>query len=187
MHRFEVWAPLAKSVHVRVDGVDLPMKGPDASGSWSLDVSAATAGSDYGYLLDDDQTCYPDPRSQWQPSGVHGLSRVYDQDRFAWTDGSFHARPLASAVVYELHIGTFTPEGSLDAATSKLGYLSNLGITHVELMPVASFAGRNGWGYDGVSLFAVHEAYGGPDALKRFVNAAHDAGLSVLLDVAFSI
>jgi maltooligosyltrehalose trehalohydrolase len=186
VHRFEVWAPLAKSVHVRVDGVDLPMKGPDASGSWSLDVSAATAGSDYGYLLDDDQTCYPDPRSQWQPSGVHGLSRVYDQDRFAWTDGSFHARPLASAVVYELHIGTFTPEGSLDAATSKLGYLSNLGITHVELMPVASFAGRNGWGYDGVSLFAVHEAYGGPDALKRFVNAAHDAGLSVLLDVVYN-
>jgi maltooligosyltrehalose trehalohydrolase len=186
VYRFEIWSPFARSLRVRVDGADLPMEGPDPSGSWSLEVSDAHAGSDYGYLVDDDPTCYPDPRSQWQPSGVHGLSRVYDQGRFPWTDASFQAPPLASAVVYELHIGTFTPEGTLDGAIPKLGYLANLGITHVELMPLASFAGRNGWGYDGVSLFAVHEPYGGPDALKRFVNAAHDAGLSVLLDVVYN-
>lgn len=186
MHRFEVWAPYAKSVWVRVDGVDLPMEGPDQSGSWSLDVSQGHAGTDYGYLVNEDQTCYPDPRSQWQPNGVHGLSRIYDQDRFPWTDASFQAPPLASAVIYELHIGTFTPEGTLDAAIRNLGYLSNLGITHMELMPIASFAGRNGWGYDGVALFAVHEPYGGPDALKRFVSAAHDAGIAVILDVVYN-
>ena len=97
-------------------------------------------------------------------NGVHGLSRVYDQGAFAWTDTQFQAPPLASAVVYELHIGTFTREGTLDAAIEKLDYLVDLGITHVELMPVAAFAGNHGWGYDGVALFAVHEPYGGPDA-----------------------
>jgi maltooligosyltrehalose trehalohydrolase len=186
VHRFEVWAPFASSMRVRVDGIDMTMEGPDKSGSWRLEVSEAHAGTDYGYLVDEDQTCYPDPRSQWQPNGVHGLSRIYDQDRFPWTDASFQAPPLASAVVYEFHVGTFAPEGTLDAAIRKLGYLSNLGVTHVELMPIASFAGRNGWGYDGVSLFAVHEPYGGPDALKRYVNAAHDAGIAVILDVVYN-
>jgi maltooligosyltrehalose trehalohydrolase len=121
-----------------------------------------------------------------QPQGVHGLSRVYDQGAFAWTDGGFRPPPLSSAVVYELHVGTFTPGATLDAAIDKLGYLKNLGITHVELMPVAAFAGNHGWGYDGVALFAVHEPYGGPDALKRFVDAAHAAGLAVLLDVVYN-
>ena len=120
--------------------------------------------------------CYPDPRSQWQPNGVHGLSRVYDQTAFAWTDARFQAPPLASGILYELHIGTFTPEGTFDAAADKLDYLAELGVTHVELMPVAAFEGRHGWGYDGVALYAVHEPYGGPDGLKRFVNAAHAQG-----------
>jgi maltooligosyltrehalose trehalohydrolase len=118
------------------------------------------------------------------------MSRVYDQNSFAWSDScrgaKFQAPPLASGVVYELHIGTFTPEGTLDAAIGKLDYLKDLGITHVELMPVASFAGSHGWGYDGVALFAVHEPYGGPDALKQFVNAAHEKGLAVLLDVVYN-
>ncbi len=105
---------------------------------------------------------------------------------FAWSDANFQAPPLASAIIYELHIGTFTPEGTLDAAIEKLDYLEDLGITHVELMPVAAFAGNHGWGYDGVALFAVHEPYGGPDALKRFVNAAHGKGLAVLLDVVYN-
>jgi maltooligosyltrehalose trehalohydrolase len=190
MHRFEVWAPLPKKVAVRVNGAALPMQGPDEQGWWRLDVDAAGAGADYGYLIEDDETCYPDPRSEWQPHGVHGMSRLYDQNSFAWLDSSHSAKfqppPLASGVIYELHIGTFTPEGTLDAAIGKLDYLTELGVTHVELMPVASFAGNHGWGYDGVSLFAVHEPYGGPDALKRFVNSAHQKGLAVLLDVVYN-
>ena len=133
-------------------------------------------GTDYGYLLEDDTKAYPDPRSRWQPHGVHNLSRIYDQTAFAWSDAGFQQRPLASGMIYELHIGTFTEEGTLDSAIDKLDYLADLGVTHIELMPVAAFAGDRGWGYDGVALFAVHEVYGGPDALKRFVDAAHRQG-----------
>jgi maltooligosyltrehalose trehalohydrolase len=186
MHRFEVWAPFPKRVAVHVDGAAWPMAGPDERGWWRLDMAEAGPGSEYGFLVDDDPKPYPDPRSQWQPQGVHGLSRLYDQNAFCWTDGDFRAPALASGVVYELHVGTFTPEGTLDAAIGKLDPLAELGITHVELMPVAAFAGHHGWGYDGVALAAVHEPYGGPDALKRFVNAAHDKGLAVLLDVVYN-
>jgi maltooligosyltrehalose trehalohydrolase len=136
--------------------------------------------------VDDDAKVYPDPRSAWQPNGVHGLSRVYDHDRFAWSDAQFQAPPLASSIIYELHLGTFTAQDTFDAAIEKLDYLVELGITHIELMPVAAFEGRHGWGYDGVALFAVHEPYGGPDGLKRFVNAAHAKGLAVLLDVVYN-
>ncbi len=162
------------------------MQGPDRQGWWRADVSAAGPGSNYGYLIDNDDTCYPDPRSRWQPNGVHGLSRIYEDSAFAWTDAVFQAPPLSSAVLYELHVGTFTPEGTLDSAIDKLNYLAELGVTHVELMPVASFAGNHGWGYDGVALYSVHQPYGGPDALKRFVNAAHRRGLAVLLDVVYN-
>ncbi|HEX4030730.1 MAG TPA: malto-oligosyltrehalose trehalohydrolase [Terracidiphilus sp.] len=186
MHRFEIWAPLAKQMAVQIDGAAFPMQGPDESGFWRIALQAAGPGTDYGYLVDSEATPYPDPRSQWQPNGVHGLSRVYDQNVFAWSDAQFQPLPLASAVLYELHPGTFTEAGTLDAAIEKLDYLADLGITHVELMPVASFAGEHGWGYDGVALFAVHEPYGGPDALKRFVDAAHARGLAVLLDVVYN-
>jgi maltooligosyltrehalose trehalohydrolase len=186
MHRFEVWAPLPKKVAVRVNSVNLPMHGPDEQGWWRLDVDDAGAATDYCYLIDDDGKCYPDPRSLWQPHGVHGMSRLYDQDSFTWSDAKFRAAPLASAIVYEMHVGTFSHESTLDAAIGKLDYLANLGISHVELMPVASFAGDHGWGYDGVALYSVHEPYGGPDALKRFVNAAHEKGLAVLLDVVYN-
>ena len=166
--------------------LSMRMQGPDDRGWWHCQVENAGPGTDYGYLLDDDPKCYPDPRSEWQPNGVHGLSRIYDQAAFEWSDARFQAPPLASAIIYELHIGTFTPEGTFDAAAGKLAYLAELGVTHVELMPVAAFEGRHGWGYDGVALFAVHEPYGGPDGLKRFVNAAHQAGLAVLLDVVYN-
>ena len=136
--------------------------------------------------MDDDAKVYPDPRSAWQPNGVHGLSRIYDHSRFVWSDAQFQAPPLASGIVYELHVGTFTAQGTFDAAIEKLDYLVELGVTHVELMPVNAFEGRHGWGYDGVSLFAVHEPYGGPDGLKRFMNAAHAKGLAVLLDVVYN-
>ena len=133
-------------------------------------------GPNYGFLVDDDARIYPDPRSAWQPNGVHGFSRVYDQSKFVWGDAQFQAPPLSGGIVYELHVGTFTSLGTFDAAIEKLDYLVQLGVTHVELMPVAAFEGRHGWGYDGVALFAVHEPYGGPDGLKRFVNAAHAKG-----------
>jgi len=191
MHRFEVWAPRARKLAVQVSSATLEMTtlamdGPDEQGWWHLDVAEATPGSDYGYLINDDTKLYPDPRSLRQPNGVHGLSRLYDQGAFVWSEVNFKAPPLASAVIYELHIGTFTQEGTFDSAIGKLDHLTDLGVTHVELMPVASFAGDRGWGYDGVALFSVYETYGGPDALKRFVDAAHLKGLSVLLDVVYN-
>ncbi|MFP5249051.1 MAG: malto-oligosyltrehalose trehalohydrolase [Acidobacteriota bacterium] len=186
MHRFEVWAPFAKRVAVQVNGSAWPMESRGERGWWRLDAAEADAGSEYGFLIDDDPKPYPDPRSQGQPHGVHGLSRIYNQTAFAWTDAAFRAPALASGIVYELHVGAFTPEGTLNAAIGKLDALAELGITHVELMPVAAFAGNHGWGYDGVALYAVHEPYGGPDALKRFVNAAHERGLAVLLDVVYN-
>lgn len=186
MHSFEIWAPCAHTMSVFVNGSALPMQGPGDRGWWRVDAADAGPGDDYGFLIDDDGHPYPDPRSLWQPNGVHGLSRIYDRDAFRWTDAKFQAPPLPSAIIYELHIGAFTPQGTLDAAIEKLEYLRALGITHIELMPVASFAGNHGWGYDGVALYAVHEPYGGPDALKRFVNAAHEQGLAVLLDVVYN-
>ncbi len=186
MHLFKVWAPLATSLSVQVDGKPHPMSGPDDEGWWTLVVESAGHGTDYGFLIDKDSNVVPDPRSLWQPHGVHHLSRVYDQRAFQWSDQGFSAPPLASAVIYELHLGTFTSEGTLDSAITKFDYLHELGITHVELMPVAAFDGNHGWGYDGVALFAVHESYGGPDALKRFVDAAHNIGLAVLLDVVYN-
>ncbi len=186
MREFRVWAPFAQSVAVEVEGSSSSMTGPDDGGWWIAAVEKATNGTDYGFHLDEGKIAYPDPRSQWQPNGVHALSRVYDQSAFRWSDEGFQAGPLASAIIYELHVGTFTSEGTLDAAIAKFEYLRALGITHVELMPVAAFDGNHGWGYDGVSLYAVHEPYGGPDGLKRFVNAAHGLGLAVLLDVVYN-
>jgi maltooligosyltrehalose trehalohydrolase len=186
MYRFRVWAPLARNVSVKSGGVAYATQGPDDRGWWEQQVEEAGPGTDYGYLLDDDPKPYPDPRSEWQPNGVHGLSRIYDQSAFEWSDARFQAPPLPSAIIYELHIGTFTPEGTFDAAAGKLAYLAELGVTHVELMPVNAFEGQHGWGYDGVALFSVHKPYGGPDGLKRFVNAAHQARLAVLLDVVYN-
>ena len=185
MHRFRVWAPSAGSVRVEVQGNKYPLE-QRAGGWWEADVEAAGPGVDYSYFLNDEDLALPDPRSQWQPEGVHGPSRILDHSAYAWKDGGWQAPPLGSGIVYELHIGTFTPEGTLGAAEQKLDALRELGITHVELMPVAAFPGRQGWGYDGVDLFAPHEPYGGPEALKHFVDACHAKGLAVLLDVVYN-
>ena len=125
----------------------------------------------------------PDPRSPRQPYGVHGPSRTWDASAFAWTDDDWAGRNVLGGVMYELHVGTFTPEGTLDSAIERLDHLVDLGVDTVELMPVVPFPGDRGWGYDGVSWYAVHEAYGGPEALQRFVDAAHARGLAVCLDV----
>ena len=154
-------------------------------GGWFAIETDATAGDDYGFSLDG-ADALPDPRSPWQPNGPHELSRVVDHSAFGWTDGLWKGSPLAGAVIYELHIGTFTAEGTFDAAIERLPYLRDLGITAVELMPVAEFSGEHGWGYDGVDLFAPHHAYGGPDGLKRLVDACHAQGIAVIMDVVYN-
>jgi maltooligosyltrehalose trehalohydrolase len=186
MHRFELWAPLVTAAAVKVNGSLHLMQRVGDRGGWQAEEVQAGPLSDYGFSIDGDLSIYPDPRSQWQPSGVHTLSRLYDQQAFQWIDSSFQPAALSGGIIYELHVGTFTCEGTLDSAIEKLDDLVDLGVTHLELMPVASFAGEFGWGYDGVALFSVHEPYGGPDALKRFVNAAHAKGLAVLLDVVYN-
>jgi maltooligosyltrehalose trehalohydrolase len=185
MHRFRLWAPNAGKVSVQIAGQMYPLQQHDG-GWWQADVDPARPGMDYAYFLDDENLALPDPRSPWQPSGVHGPSRLLDHAAFPWTDAAWEAPPLSAAILYELHIGAFTPEGTLDAAQTKLDYLRDLGITHVELMPVNAFPGIQGWGYDGVDLFAPHEPYGSPDALKRFVDACHARSLAVLLDVVYN-
>jgi maltooligosyltrehalose trehalohydrolase len=186
MYEFKVWAPRPQQVAVQVGDSVYPMSGPDECGWWCAQVESAKPGDDYGFLLDDDPTPYPDPRSERQPHGVHGLSRIYDQHAFPWSDTRWQGPPLTGAVIYEMHVGTFTAGGTLDSAIARLDHLAELGITHVEIMPVAAFAGDRGWGYDGVALFAVTENYGGPDALKRFVDACHAKGLAVILDVVYN-
>jgi maltooligosyltrehalose trehalohydrolase len=155
------------------------------SGWWVVEAPLVRHGLDYAFRLGG-KGPWPDPRSPWQPRGVHGPSRWVDHDRFSWTDADWRQPPLGSAVLFELHVGTFTPEGTFDSAVARLDHLVDLGITHVELMPVAEFSGNRGWGYDGVDLYAPHHAYGGPDGLKRFVNACHGRGLAVLLDVVYN-
>jgi maltooligosyltrehalose trehalohydrolase len=186
MHEFKVWAPRANKIAVKIAEEITPMQGPSDTGWWKVSIDSAEDGTDYGFLLDDDTTVYPDPRSLWQPYGVHGFSRVYDQRRFHWTDDTWQGPPFSGAVLYELHIGTFTGEGTFDSAIERLDHLHELGITHIEIMPVNAFPGCQGWGYDGVALYAVQNNYGGPDALKRFVDACHNHGLAVILDVVYN-
>jgi maltooligosyltrehalose trehalohydrolase len=186
MHKFGVWAPKAKKMSLRWHEKTLPMKGPNKRGWWTLEVEEAGCGDDYGFLIDDDPTVYPDPRSLRQPNGVHGLSRLYNHADFKWHDELWRGSPKTGAVIYEMHIGTFSKEGTFDGAIQHLDYLEDLGVTHVEVMPVAEFSGDRGWGYDGVALFATHEPYGGPDGFKRFVDACHERCLSVVLDVVYN-
>ncbi|SEL71986.1 malto-oligosyltrehalose trehalohydrolase [Streptacidiphilus jiangxiensis] len=182
-HRFSVWAPDASGVEVEVDGAALPMR-RDAGrpGWWEAGVPADPHGSRYGFRLDGGPP-RPDPRSPRQPDGPDGLSQLVDHSAFPWRATAWPGRSLDGAVLYELHIGTFTPAGTFDGAVERLPHLVELGITHIELMPVCPFPGRHGWGYDGVAPWAVHEPYGGPDGLKRLIDAAHAHGLGVVLDV----
>ena len=186
MHQFSVWAPNAHKMSLKWREEILPMNGPSKRGWWTLDVQEASCGDRYAFLLDDEETPYPDPRSLRQPDGVHGLSELYDQTRFEWHDQLWRGSPKTGSIIYELHVGTFSEEGTFEGAVQHLPYLADLGITHVEVMPVAGWAGKQGWGYDSVALFATHEPYGGPDGFKRFVDACHQHGLSVILDVVYN-
>jgi maltooligosyltrehalose trehalohydrolase len=179
--RYGVWAPGHTRVRVRVAGGAHELAA-GVDGWWHADAPDG----DYAFLLDDDDTPLPDPRSLWQPTGVHGPSRPYDHRAFAWTDHAWTGTSLPGAVLYELHVGTFTEDGTFDSAIERLDHLVELGITHVEVMPVNSFDGTAGWGYDGVLWGAVHEPYGGPDGFKRFVDTCHARGLAVVLDVVYN-
>ena len=180
-----VWAPAAHEVQLDLGGDRLAMARADR-GWWMVDALLATPGADYAFVLDGAEPPLPDPRAQSQPYGVHGCSRIVDHSAFDWTDAHWNAPALDSAIVYELHIGTFTATGNFDAAIDRLSHLTNLGVTHVELMPIVEFSGDHGWGYDGVDIFAPHHAYGGPEGLKRLVDACHARGLAVLLDVVYN-
>jgi maltooligosyltrehalose trehalohydrolase len=184
MHEFAVWAPKPEQVRLDVDGAQFPMT-RDADGWWRATVDTHP-NARYGYLLDDDPTLVPDPRSPRQPDGVHVRSQLWEPAPQDWTDGDWAGRSVQGAVIYELHIGTFTPTGTFDAAIGKLDYLVGLGVDFVEVMPVNAFSGTHGWGYDGVLWYAVHEPYGGPDGLVRFVDACHRRGLGVLIDAVFN-
>jgi maltooligosyltrehalose trehalohydrolase len=176
-----VWAPRVRSLAVRVGRRTVPMEREDR-GVWRATVQGAAAGDDYLLVLDGERE-RPDPRSRFQPNGVHGPSRLVD---LGPPPAPFATPALRDLVFYELHCGTFTPEGTFDAAIGRLGHLAGLGVNAVEVMPVAAFPGSRGWGYDGVDLFAVHAAYGGPAGFRRFVDACHEAGLAVVLDVVYN-
>jgi maltooligosyltrehalose trehalohydrolase len=191
MHRHAVWAPDARRIDLICEpGTPAESSEPlvrSEAGWWRHDGDGAAHGTDYAFRLDGGGELTPDPRSAWQPAGVHAPSRIFDPDRFTWTDDSWpgprQGAGTLGGVLYELHLGTFTPAGTLDAAVEHLDHLAALGIDVVELMPVAAFPGDRGWGYDGVHPYAVHQAYGGPEALQRFVDACHQRGLGVCLDV----
>ena len=183
--RVPVWAPAAQTVDLYLPGQDRLVGMIPVPGGWWTAPFDLEPGTDYAFRVDGSPN-RPDPRSALQPDGVHGPSRTVDPDTWRWTDQNWAGKDLRGSVIYELHVGTFTPEGTLDAAVSRLGHLVDLGVDIVELMPLAAFPGKAGWGYDGVGLWAVHEAYGGPDALARFVDAAHNAGIGVCLDVVYN-
>jgi maltooligosyltrehalose trehalohydrolase len=183
MREFTVWAPHASSVDLLLPDARHPMS-PGEAGHWHVTVDVA-AESTYAFSLDGGDP-RPHPRGLRLPDGPHGWSQLFDPAEFGWTDTRWTGVELEGAVIYELHVGTFTSTGTLDAAVERLDHLVDLGVDIVELMPLAPFPGTRGWGYDGVAPYAVHEVYGGPVALQRFVDAAHARGLAVCLDVVYN-
>jgi maltooligosyltrehalose trehalohydrolase len=184
MHEFRVWAPYRHGVELVLGERRIPMARA-GGGWWQCAHGPAGPGTDYAFSLDAGAP-RPDPRSAFQPHGVHGPSRVVDHAEFGWRDSGWRGIPLAGSVLYECHVGTFSAQGTFDGVIEHLGHLAELGIDIIELLPVAEFPGTRGWGYDGVDLFAPHHAYGGPAGLKRLVDAAHARGLGVVLDVVYN-
>lgn len=185
--RFTVWAPLKESVTLQLTSGDkrqVPMV-KDDKGYWSVTVDDISETTEYLYRCDD-ADAFPDPSSFDQPYGVHKPSRVYDHQKHQWNDAGWQPPALSDYIIYELHIGAFTPQGTFAGARDKLDYLVDLGITAVEVMPVAQFPGARNWGYDGAYLFAVQNSYGGPEEMKRFIDACHQKGLAVILDVVYN-
>jgi maltooligosyltrehalose trehalohydrolase len=181
-----LWAPYAKKAAIALPERKLiiPLNKKDR-GYWELESDQIQSNDKYKFLLDDNKEL-PDPASKFQPDGVHGASQVIDIQTAVWTDENWQNPPLAEYIIYELHTGTFTPEGTLKSIESKLSYLKDLGITAIEIMPVAQFPGERNWGYDGVFPYAVQNSYGGPKSLMELVNACHKTGLAVILDVVYN-
>jgi maltooligosyltrehalose trehalohydrolase len=185
--RFTVWAPLLEQVAVKIVSPTsqlLPMQ-RDEQGYWRITAKGIEPGACYFYQLDGNVE-RPDPASRSQPQGIHGPSQIIDERSFQWTDESWSGIALEDFIIYELHVGTFTPEGTFEAAISRLPRLKELGITAVEIMPVAQYPGDRNWGYDGVYHYAVQNSYGGPDGLKKLVNACHEQGIAAVLDVVYN-
>ncbi len=184
--RFRLFAPACPEVLLRIDGATAPLPMRAGPEGWhELVTEAAHPGTRYRFELPDGQQV-PDPASRYQPEDVHGPSMVIDASAFRWTDAAWRGRPWVEAVIYELHLGTFTPEGTFAGAIEKLDHLAALGVTAIEIMPVAEFAGKRGWGYDGVLLYAPDSTYGHPDDFRRLVDQAHRRGLMVFLDVVYN-
>ena len=181
---FRVWAPSRTAVEVLINGETVQLT-PEANGYHSAVVPTAKPEMLYRFRLDGDGP-YPDPASRYQPEGPHGPSQIVDPNSFEWTDGGWGGIPLEGQVIYEMHVGTFTPEGTFIAARAQLAELARIGITVLEVMPVADFPGRFGWGYDGVNLFAPSRIYGSPDDFRSFINTAHGLGMAVILDVVYN-
>lgn len=182
---FRVWAPRRKQVQVAIEAKLFPLASqPD--GYFAGTVESARAGSLYRFKLDNDDFLYPDPESRFQPEGPHGPSQIVDPAAFHWTDHGWGGVDAQGQIIYEMHLGAFTPEGTWDAARRQLKELAEIGITVIEVMPIAEFSGTRGWGYDGVDLFAPMHLYGAPDDAKRFVDEAHRLGLGVILDVVYN-
>jgi maltooligosyltrehalose trehalohydrolase len=179
----KVWAPKAKKVSLLVNNEEMPMvKGE--RGYWLKDINIKQKAVQYAFKVNG-RGPFPDPRSRFQSEGIHGCSQTWQED-FNWTDKDWTSVTLENAIIYELHVGTFSQEGNFAGVEKKLDYLKDLGVTHIELLPVADFPGARGWGYDGVDLFAPHHLYGTPDDLKHLVNACHKKGLGVILDVVYN-
>jgi maltooligosyltrehalose trehalohydrolase len=179
-----VWAPAAREVELVVGGRPI-LLAPEASGYFSIETDGR-AGDRYGFRVNRSERLYPDPASRFQPDGPHGLSEIIDPRAFPWSDSTWTGVSLEGQILYELHTGTFTQQGTWTAAATQLEELARLGITVVELMPIAEFDGRFGWGYDGVDLFAPSHLYGRPDDLRAFVDRAHAHGIGVILDVVYN-
>src|SRR3954471_14275287 len=179
---FRVWAPRPESIALKVGAREVPLE--DAGQGVFEVVTEAAAGEDYAFVVDGHEL--PDPCTRWQPDGLRGRSRVLDTAAFAWTDDGWQRPPLRDVVISEIHVGTFSAEGTFEGAIPHLRGLRELGITAIEIMPVAEFPGRFGWGYDGVYLSAAPSAYGGPLGFQRLVDAAHAEGLAVILDVVYN-
>jgi maltooligosyltrehalose trehalohydrolase len=182
---FAVWAPRCRSVDVAIDGRRRESMARGADDVFTATLGDVASGTRYKYRLDGERY-RPDPVSRWQPEGVHGASAVVDPQRFLWTDGDFRGHAPGDLIVYELHVGSFTAAGTFEAIIQHLPALADLGVTAIQLMPVAEFPGSRNWGYDGVHLYAPQSTYGGPRGLRRLVDACHAAGLSVFLDVVYN-
>jgi len=181
---FGVWAPRPQRVDVVLGERKLPMR-RTPGGWWTAADQAAGAGTDYAFSLDGGPP-RADPRSAFQPDGVFGPSRLVDHGSFRWSDQGWRGVPLPGSTIYECHVGTFSAAGTFGGAIEHLGHVADLGVDVLEIMPVAEFPGERGWGYDPVNLFAPHHSYGGPEELKRLVDAAHGHGIAVMLDVVYN-